>query len=152
MKNLTPTQTECLALLEKTAFVDLTTLDADGYPSSRAMMNLRCKETTPALADVHAEAANPLTIYFTTNTSSAKMREIAKSPKAAVYFYDAATFKGYLLQGVVENVTNEALKKRIWQPGWETYYPAGWEDFSVLKFTPARMKAYGNFSVTEENV
>ena len=145
----TAKQTECLALLEKTPFVDLTTLDTDGYPSSRAMMNLR---NNPALAEIHAEASNPLTLYFTSNTSSAKMREIAANPKAAVYFYDAASFKGYLLQGVIENITDEALKKRVWQPGWEVYYPAGWADFSVLKFTPVKMKAYGNFSVTEERI
>ena len=149
--NLTQKQTECLALLEKTAFVDLTTIDAAGYPSSRAMMNLR---NNPALAAIHAEAANPLTIYFSCNTSSAKMRDIAANPKAAVYFYDAVNFKGYLLQGNLENITDSAFKKRMWQPGWEMYYPGGCEDadYAVLKFTPLKTKAYGNFAVTEENL
>jgi len=43
---------------------------------------------------------------MTTNTSSEKIKEIAKNGKACLYFCEAGSFHGITLQGIVEHVTD----------------------------------------------
>ena len=150
--NLTIKQQECLKMMERSSFVDLTTIDSNGFPSTRAMLNLRNKEQYPHLVAIYSEEKNPLTVYMTTNTSSEKIREIAENGKACLYFCEAGFFHGILLQGVVEHVTDKEFRKRVWQKGWEIYYPKGDEDYSALRFIPNKLKSYSNYQVITEEI
>ena len=148
---LTVKQKECLEIMERSSFVNLTTIDSKGFPSTRAMLNLRNKEQYPHLPTMYSEEKNPLTVYMTTNTSSEKIKEIAENEKACLYFCEAESFHGIMLQGIVEHVTDKEFRKKVWQDGWEIYYPKGDEDYSVLRFVPDKLKIYSNFqTVTEE--
>jgi general stress protein 26 len=59
---------------------------------------------------------------------------------------------GVLLQGTVEIVTDNELRQRAWQKGWEMYYPAGDSDYTRLRFVPAKLKTYADFTVTTEKL
>jgi len=150
--NLTAKQKECLEMMEKSSFVDLTTIDSTGFPSTRAMLNLRNREQYPHLVKMYGEEKNPLTVYMTTNTSSEKVKEITENGKACLYFCEAGSFHGILLQGTIEHITDKEIRKRVWQKGWEIYYPKGDEDYSVLRFVPNKLKSYSNFQVVTEDV
>ena len=149
---MTTKQKECLNIMERASFVELTTIDPDGFPSTRAMLNLRNKQEYPHLLPLYGEEKNPLTVYLTTNTSSEKIKEIAENEKACLYFCEAESFHGILLQGTVEHVTDNELRRKVWRKGWEIYYPKGDEDYSVLRFVPTKLKTYSNFQVEKEDI
>jgi general stress protein 26 len=145
-------QKECLEVMENASFVELTTIDNNGFPSTRAMLNLRNKLQYPHLVELYKAESNPLTVYLTTNTSSAKIREIAKNRNACLYYCRPEAFHGILLQGTIEHVTDKAFKQKVWQDGWEIYYPKGEEDYSVLRFVPFGLKTYSDFNVQTERI
>jgi general stress protein 26 len=129
----------------------LSTVDAEGYPQTRAMLNLHAPANFPALEPVFAAAGAPWDLFFTTNTSSAKVAHILANPRASVCLTQATQFIGVLLVGTLSVVSDVDLKRAIWQPGWEMYYPGGVEsdDYAVLRFTPAFGKAYHQFQVAQ---
>jgi len=152
MTNLTAKQLECQEVIEQASFTELTTIGTDGFPSTRAMLNLRNKQQYPQLIPLYREEGNPLVVYMTTNTSSGKIQEIAHNGKACLYFYQPESFHGVLLQGTVEHVTDKEFRKKVWHDGWEIYYPQGDEDYSVLRFVPHKLKTYSNFKVSSEDI
>ena len=79
-----------------------------------------------------------LLVYLATNTSSRKVRQMQQNPAVAVYYCDPGTFRGVQLSGAVEMVSDSALKRRLWQDGWETYFPTGVDDpdYTVLRLRP----------------
>ena len=149
---LTDTQAECLKVMESLPFVDLTTIDKNGFPATRAMLNLRNKRDFPHLAALYKAERNPLTVYLTTNTSSAKFAEIQQNAKACLYYCEAGAFHGVLLQGTIEIVADNELRRKAWMKGWEVYYPAGDSDYTLLRFVPNKLKTYANFSVATETL
>ncbi len=152
MENLTAKQKECLEVMEQASFVELTTIDSAGFPSTRAMLNLRNKQQYPHLISLYEKEENPLTVYLTTNTGSEKIKEIEQNGNACLYFCEVDDFHGILLQGTVEHVTDNEFRKQVWQKGWEIYYPKGDEDFSILRFVPNKLKTYSEFHVEMEDV
>ena len=136
-------------LLSQNMFIDLATVNPDGVPETRAMINLRHKDIAPHLQTFFDK--QPLTdIYFTTNTSSSKMKHLSKNNKTSIYLYDAKTFEGILLLGTAAEVKDQKIKDTFWHDSWKMYYPAGKDggDYSILKFTPASYKFYtGEFKV-----
>lgn len=122
----------------------VTTIDPDGYPQTRAMFNLRRKEQFPGLAALFKGHQNDFLVYFTTNTSSPKMAHVKKNPKVAVYYCRAGEFRGLMLSGEMEIVTDRAEKEQVWQKGWEMYYPGGVHDpdHTVLRLRPMAAKYY----------
>lgn len=149
---MTTKQAECLHVMERATVADLTTVGLDGYPATRAMLNLRNPEQYPHLAALYAEEANPLTVFFTTNASSEKFRQIGADKKACVYYSEPEAFLGVMLQGDVAIVTDEELRRRAWRDDWVQYYPAGWDDYTLLRFTPHRLKTYANYSNDSETI
>jgi len=151
---LTEKQETLLEVIESASIVYLSTMDAEGFPSTRAMLNLRNKEQFPHLIAMYEKEENPLTVYLTTNTSSAKIKEIAANSKAALYFCEPATFEGTMLQGKIEIITDKNFKHQVWMKGWELYYPEGIdsEDYSMLRFIPNRLKSYAEFHVETEKI
>jgi general stress protein 26 len=106
----------------------LATIGPDGGPEIRAMLNLRNRQQYPGLVELYAAHADDLLVYLTTNTSSAKLDQIRANPAAALYFCDPASFHGVMLAGPLRIVTDAPLKRRIWQDGWQQYYPGGPDD------------------------
>ena len=131
-------------LLETAEAAIVTTIDAAGFPQTRAMFNLRRPEQFPGLAGVCKDKVNSFAVYFTTNTSSPKVREIKANPKVSVYYCKPGEFRGLMLSGEMEIVTDPAEKEKVWQKGWEMYYPGGVHDpdHTVLRLRPRTAKYY----------
>ena len=62
-----------LRLMEVSEAVYLTTVDRDGVPQTRAMVNLRNKQQYPSLIELFVPHQDDLLVLFTTNTSSGKV-------------------------------------------------------------------------------
>jgi general stress protein 26 len=127
-----------LELIETAEVVYLTTVDADGYPRTRAMLNLRNREQYPRQAELFAAHANDLLAYFTTNTSSSKLRDLAGNPRACAYYCHPRRFRGVALVGDIEVVKRTDIRQAVWQEGWVRYYPGGPDDpdHSILCLRP----------------
>ena len=85
--------------------------------------------------------------YFTTNTFSIRVAQYKANPKASIYFCDAKGFKGMMLRGTMEVLTDAASKEMIWRDGDTEYYPGGVTDpnYCVLKFTATDGRFYSDF-------
>lgn len=116
----------------------VTTIDADGFPHTRAMFNLRNREQFPGAMEIFHGHDADFVSYFTTNTSSIKVAEILRNPKVAVYFSRCGEFRGLMLRGEMQIVEESTIKEAVWQKGWEIYYPHGPldADHSLLCFFP----------------
>lgn len=117
---------------QKTAFIS--SVDEDGFPNMKAMLAPRKREGIKE-------------IYFTTNTSSMRVEQYRKDPKACVYFCDNRFFRGVMLKGTMEVIEDQETKEMIWLPGDTMYYPLGVTDpdYCVLKFTASSGRYYSNF-------
>jgi general stress protein 26 len=131
-------------LMEVAEAAYLTTIDDGGFPHTRAMFNLRNASHFPLLRGFFAEHRDDFLILFTTNTSSVKVGQIEGNPSSCVYYCTPMEFRGLMLVGNVEIVEDTDLKERIWQEGWERYYPEGREDpdYAVLSMDPDRAEYY----------
>lgn len=118
---------------QNTSFVG--SVDEDGFPEMKAMLPPRKREGIR-------------TFYFTTNTSSMRVRHYRAYPQACIYFMDRRFFRGVMLKGTMEVLEDAASKELIWREGDEIYYPEGVTDpdYCVLRFTANRGRYYTNFS------
>jgi general stress protein 26 len=121
-------------LIDKAGVSIISSVDEDGFPNTKAMLPPRKREGIKK-------------IFFTTNTSSMRVKQYIGNPKACVYFFDKRFFKGVMLRGVMEVLKDSASKKMIWKDGDEMYYPKGVTDpdYCVLKFTAQNGRYYSNF-------
>ena len=121
-------------MIDKTTVSLISSVDEKGFPNTKAMLPPRKREGIKLL-------------YFTTNTSSMRVRQYADNPKACVYFFDKKYFKGIMLKGSVEILQDSKTKEMIWHEGDEMYYPKGVTDpdYCVLKFTAENGRYYRNF-------
>lgn len=112
----------------------ITYLDEGGFPAVRAMLPPR-------------EHDGIKTFYFSTNTSSNKIKRYRENPKASIYFVDRRFFRGVNLYGDMEVLEDPASKERIWHTGDTMYYPKGVTDpdYCVLRFTAVRGRYYSSF-------
>ena len=121
-------------LIDKCSVAQLCYTDNDGFPVTRAMLKPR-------------ERHGLCEFYFTTNTSSAKVRALRNDPRVSIYFVDRRFFRGLSLAGTAEILEDAASKERIWREGDEQYYPGGVTDpnYCVLKFTATDGRFYSDF-------
>ena len=122
-------------LIDKQGVCHLSSIDGQGFPNIKAMLPPRKREGIEVF-------------YLTTNTSSMRVEQFLKNPKASLYFYDKRFFRGVMLVGTVEVMTSPEYKEMIWQPGDTMYYPKGVTDpdYCVLKFIVLKGRYYSNFS------
>jgi general stress protein 26 len=113
---------EGLQLMDNAPLCLLGTNDGTGYPQIKAML----KVGNEGLRHV----------WFSTNTASKRVAQLLRDPKAAVYLYDQANFKGLMLTGAVQVLQDPDTKSRFWVEGCEVYYPLGVADpdYTVLRF------------------
>ncbi|HLO77253.1 MAG TPA: pyridoxamine 5'-phosphate oxidase family protein [Magnetospirillum sp.] len=131
-------------LMRNAEAVVLTTVDGAGRPQSRAMLNLLNAGTYPALRDLMEEEGDSFVAWFTTNTSSRKMLDLRANRAVSAYYCRPSDWRGLTLGGDMEIIEDEAAKRRLWQPGWEMYYPLGPSDpdYAVLRLRPTLVKYY----------
>ncbi len=116
----------------------LTTVGADGYPRTRAMLNLRNPSLYPSLSGLFAAHRDDLLVYFGTNTASHKVGEIAACARGCAYYCHPTRWHGVSLIGDLEVTRDRELRILLWQDAWTAYYPAGVEDpdYSVVVLRP----------------
>ena len=120
--------------------------ETEGFPEIRALLNLANPKQYPKLKDKAISVdGETLTIYFTTNTSSRKIRQIRENKNVCLYFVLPKKFKGVSAIGTIEEVTDQAVKDDFWQTGWYIYYHKGPKDpdYTVLKFTTKFIHCWG---------
>lgn len=112
------------ALIENATTTIISSVDEEGYPSSKAIYPPRKREGMGQL-------------YFLTRTSSMRVQHYAKNPKASIYFFDEATKEGLMLKGAMENLYDQDLIDQMWCEGDEEAFVKNkaFPDCSVLKFT-----------------
>lgn len=117
---------------QKVSFIG--SVDAEGFPNMKAMLPPRKREGIR-------------TFYFTTNTSSMRVRQFMKDNRACIYFCDRRFFRGVMLKGTMEVLTEPEYKELIWEEGDTMYYKEGVTDpdYCVLRFTAFSGRYYCNF-------
>lgn len=122
-------------MIDKLKVAFLGSVDAEGFPNVKAMLQPRKREGIK-------------TFYLTTNTSSMRVAQFRENNRACVYFCDSRFFRGVMLRGTMEVLTDSASKELIWEAGDTLYYKEGVADpdYCVLKFTAISGRYYSNFS------
>lgn len=117
---------------QKVSFIS--SVDEEGFPNMKAMLPPRKREGIREF-------------YFSTNTSSMRVRQYRKNPKASIYFCDTRFYRGVMLKGTMEVLEDADSKEMIWQEGDTLYYPKGITDpdYCVLHFTAQSGRYYSNF-------
>jgi len=128
-------------LIDKAGVSIISSVDETGFPNTKAMIPPRKREGIKH-------------IYFTTNTSSMRVKQYTDNPKACVYFFDKRFFRGVMLKGTMEVLQDKASKEMIWKDGDEMYYSKGVADpdYCVLRFTAFNGRYYSNFKSVDFNV
>lgn len=120
---------------QKTAFI--ASVNEAGYPVIRAML-------APRVIDGNE-------MYFSTNTSSNKIKQYTGNDKACVYFYQRGKFKyqGVSITGEMEICTDQDTKNKIWRFGDKLFYKQGVTDpdYCVLKFKGKFAEYYCDFKI-----
>jgi len=121
---------EGLKLIDQSKICLLGTNGEDGFPSIKAMMNIKHEGMKK--------------IWLSTNTSSKRVQQLKKDNRACVYYVDESNFKGLMLTGTIQILQDLQSKQMLWGEGSEKYYPLGVEDpdYSVLYFTAHRGNYY----------
>lgn len=121
-------------IIDKSGTAVIGSVDGEGFPNMKAMLPPRKREGINKF-------------YFTTNTSSMRVKQYLENPKASIYFYDKRFYRGVMLKGTMEVLTDSKSKEEIWREGDEIYYPLGVtdSDYCVLKFTAQSGRYYSNF-------
>ena len=116
---------------QKVSFI--ASVDEEGFPNVKAMLRPR-KHT--GLKE----------FWFSTNTSSMRVKQFLDNPKACIFFYHKGLIKyvGVMLSGTMEVLTDQESKKMIWKRGDTLFYKGGVTDpdYCVLKFTAEKGRYY----------
>lgn len=108
-------------------------IDENGFPNVKAMLKPR--------------KGNGLNeFYFSTNTSSMRVKQYLENPNACIYFYHMGLLKytGVMLKGQMEVLTDQETKNMIWRKGDTMFYKKGVTDpdYCVLKFSAKSGRYY----------
>jgi len=83
-----------------------------------------------------------------------RVAQFRENNRASIYFCDRRFFRGVMLKGTVEVLTDSASKEMIWEPGDTMYYKEGVTDpdYCVLKFTTFSGRYYSGFKSEDFSV
>ena len=116
---------------QKVSFI--CSVDNENYPNVKAMLRPRKRNGLKEF-------------YFSTNTSSMRVKQYRESPNACIYFYHKGLIKyvGVMLKGKMEVLTDQQTKDMIWRRGDTLFYKKGVTDpdYCVLKFTAQSGRYY----------
>jgi general stress protein 26 len=121
-------------MIDRASVSIIGSIDEAGFPNVKAMLPPRKRDGIRH-------------IYFTTNTSSIRVKQYTDNPNACVYFFDKRFFRGVMLRGTMSVLRDSKSKKMIWRDGDEMYYAGGVtdRDYCVLKFTAENGRFYSHF-------
>ena len=120
--DVTETKSRIMLILEKEEFVSLATFGTDGYPDVRVLL-VAAKDGVDA-------------IWFATETTSGKIAQLRKNPKAALYGYDREKMMEFRLFGSVELLTDAESRRKIWKDDFFLHFPGGVDspNMIILRF------------------
>ena len=122
-----------LKFIDKQKVSFICSVDKANFPNVKAML---CPRKRNGLKE----------FYFSTNTSSMRVAQYKKNPKASIYFYHKGLIKyvGVMLTGKMEVLTDQETKNAIWKRGDTLFYKKGVTDpdYCVLKFTATGGRYY----------
>jgi general stress protein 26 len=121
---------KALALVERSGIALVGSNGEDGHPWIKAMLKM--------------ETAELETVWFSTNTSSRRVAQFLRDPRASVYFVDFSDWMGLMLSGEIEVLSDPESRRRLWREGYEQYYPLGVADpdYTVLRFSATNANYY----------
>ena len=108
---------------QKVSFI--CSIDEENHPNVKAMLKPRKRNGLKEF-------------YFSTNTSSMRVKQYKNNPNASLYFYHKGLLKyvGVMLKGKMEVLTDQEIKNLIWKKGVTD------PDYCVLKFTTENGRYY----------
>lgn len=116
---------------QKVSFI--TSIDSDNFPNVKAMLKPRKHNGLREF-------------WFSTNTSSMRVRQYQANPNASIYFYHKGfiRYEGVMLIGKMEVLTDQESKNMLWKRGDTMFYKGGVTDpdYCVLKFTAIKGRYY----------
>ncbi|WP_304819320.1 pyridoxamine 5'-phosphate oxidase family protein [uncultured Clostridium sp.] len=119
--------------IDKQKISFLSSIDNENYPNVKAMLKPRKRNGLKEF-------------YFSTNTSSMRVKQYQNNPNASIYFYHKGLIKyvGVMLKGKMEVLTDQEIKNMIWKTGDTMFYKKGVTDpdYCVLKFTAISGRYY----------
>lgn len=126
-------QKKVYSFIKKQKVSFICSVDKNGFPNVKAMLKPR--------------RINGLKeFYFSTNTSSLRVKQFLSNPNASIYFYRKGLIKytGVMLVGKMEVLTDQETKNMIWKKGDTIFYKEGVTDpdYCVLKFTAQKGRYY----------
>ena len=118
-------------------------VDHDGFPFVKAMLKPRKRNGLKEF-------------WFSTNTSSLRVRQYLENPKAGVYFYRKGLirYEGVMLKGTMEVLTDRETREMIWRKGDNIFYKKGVTDpdYCVLKFTAEAGRHYRDLKTEDFSI
>jgi general stress protein 26 len=115
----------------KVAFI--ASMDDEGFPNVKALLSPRKRDGIK-------------TFYFSTNTSSMRVKQYRDNPKSCLYFYRKGLIKyqALMLTGKMEVLEDNAMKQDMWRFGDKMFYSQGVTDpdYCILKFTASKGRYY----------
>ena len=119
--------------IDKQSVAFISSIDEEGFPNTKAMLRPRKRSGLKEF-------------YFSTNTSSMRVKQFINESKACIYFYHKGLVKyeGVMLTGKMEVLTDQGSKNMIWKKGDTMFYKKGVTDpdYCVLKFTAKSGRYY----------
>ena len=134
---------------EITALIDRSLFATMGYTDEQGRQNVR-----RVFCVWHRGVGRHL---ISTNTSSAHVQSLMKSPNSCLYFSDDEAFEGLCLFGSMAVRREREYRELLWNEGDEKYYPGGIddEDYCILEFTADSGRYYrydGKGDLTREEI
>lgn len=121
------------AFIRKQKVSFICSVDGNGFPNVKAMLRPR-------------KQAGLREFWFSTNTSSMRVKQYLENPNASIYFYHKGLVKytGVMLTGTMEVLTDQETKTMLWKKGDTMFYKGGVTDpdYCVLKFTAQTGRYY----------
>jgi pyridoxamine 5'-phosphate oxidase len=106
-------------------------IEEEGFPNAKAMFV--------------AKHEGIQTFWFSTNVSSARIKQWMENPKASIYFMNSDKIRGVMLTGHMQVCMDQETKDAFWKPGDEQYYSLGPTDpdYCMIKFTADKGNYWG---------
>lgn len=126
-----------IKLVDRQEVCFLSFLNESGFPTTRTMLNPRKRKGIKEF-------------YLTTNSSSQKVRALLSNPKAGLYFYDRALYRGVAFTGNVEIIHDQSVKDEVWRDMDIIFYESNTDpNYCVLKFTAVSARYYQDYQSTD---
>ena len=131
------------AFIKKQKVAFICSVDGEGFPNVKAMLKPRKRDGLRRF-------------WFSTNTSSMRVKQYLKDPKASIYFYHKGLvrYTGVMLKGRMEVLTDDETKWMIWRRGDTVFYKGGVTDpdYCVLRFTAVSGRYYRDLKTEDFTV